>query len=213
MAVKITDISISCDSCLDETPLLMVTADDTNYIEVPDKPIQGIAPKLQFESVEDLIQYIKDNGGVYVGSRSLEVGTEESDYDFIVNADLADEFMVDYELHGYSVDFLSGDYPDLDEEVFGRGFISNFKVYYYGDDGTLYTLNFFSFEDEDTIRKYQVLQDTMLSLPKDAILEKDSRVKHFAHIQYVLGISKGLDVPYDTKLFAEYSGKLAGKYE
>lgn len=169
-------------------------------------------PLLQFESIEDLIKHIKDNGGVYVGSRSLGVGTEQSDYDFIVDAELGEQFIKDYNLHGYNVDYLTGEhYEDLDEAVFGKGFLDNFKVYYYDEAGTLYTLNFFMFEDEDTIRKYGVLQDAMLSIPVDEIKEKSDRVNHFAHIQYVLGISTELDIKYDAKLFAEYSGKLAGQ--
>lgn len=201
MAVKITDIEISCDACLDETLL--------DLCEVNPIP----APMLQFEDIESLIQHIKDNGGVYVGSRSLNVGTDESDYDFIVNSVLGESFIRDYELHGYSVDYLSGDYNDLDSEVFGRGFEENFKVYYYDENKVLYTLNFFMFNDEETIRKYNVLQDTMLNIPKEQITFKDDRVAHFAHIQYVLGVSANLDIPYNAKLFAEYSGKLAGEID
>lgn len=193
MGVEITDIKISCDG-LDEV------------YAVP----KIEAPELHFEDIDSLIQYIKDTGGVYVGSRSLGVGTEESDYDFIVNLELGDEFVKDYESQGYSVDYLSGDYPDLDMEVFGKGFDANFKVYYYDDKGNLYTLNFFMFNDEKTIGKYMLLQDIMEKIPKDIISHKGDRVRHFAHIQYVLGISSVLDIPYDAKLFAEYSGKLAG---
>lgn len=171
------------------------------------------APMLQFEDMESLIQHIIDNGGVYVGSRSLNVGTEESDYDFIVNSMLGESFIEDYELHGYQVDYLSGDYPDLDLEVFGEGFEENFKVYYYDENKMLYTLNFFMFNDEGTIRKYKILQDTMLNLPKEQVTFKGDRVSHFAHIQYVLGISTNLDIPYDAKLFAEYSGKLVGQQD
>ena len=195
MEVKITDIEISWDACLDE-------------IYSVGKDIS--APMLPFECMESLIQHIKDNGGVYIGSRSLNVGTEESDYDFIVDSVLGESFIRDYELYGYSVDYLSGDYPDLDLEVFGNGFEENFKVYYYDENKVLYTLNFFMFNDEETIRKYKVLQDTMLNIPIEQITFKGDRIKHFAHIQYVLGISTNLDIPYDAKLFAEYSGKLAG---
>lgn len=201
MAVKITDIEISCDACLDDTPL---------YVgEVNPIP----APTFQFECIESLIQHIKDNGGVYIGSMSLNVGTEESDYDFIVNSVLGESFIRDYELHGYSVDYLSGDYNDLDSEVFGRGFEKNFKVYYYDENKKFYTINLFMFNDEETIRKYKVLQDTMLNIPKEQITLKDVRVAHFAHIQYALGISTILDIPYNAKLFAEYSGKLAGEID
>lgn len=167
-------------------------------------------PVLHFEDIDSLIQYIKDAGGVYIGSRSLGVGTEESDYDFIVDSEIGYQFVVDYESKGFSVDYLGGDYHDLDIEAFGEGFEENFKLYYYDDEGKLYTLNFFTFADENTIRKYKILQDTMLEIPKDSVTDKKERVKHFAHIQYVLCISSVLDVPYDAKLFAEYSGKLAG---
>lgn len=204
MAVKITDIEISRDACLDDSPLDLVCANDLFTKD------EVSAPLLQFETIDDLIQHIKDNSGVYVGSRSLGVGTEESDYDFIVNSELGESFIRDYELHGYSVDYLSGDYPDCDLEVFGEGFEENFKVYYYDDNKVLYPLNFFMFNNEKTIRKYQVLQNTMLSIPKEEISWKGDRVAHFAHIQYVLGISSNLDIPYNAKLFAEYSGKLAG---
>lgn len=168
------------------------------------------APILHFEDIDSVIQYIKDAGGVYVGSRSLGVGTEESDYDFIVDSEIGYQFVVDYESKGYNVNYLGGDYSDLDIEVFGEGFEENFKLYYYDDENKLYTLNFFTFTDESTIRKYKVLQDTMLEIPTADICFKCDRIKHFAHIQYVLDISIILDVPYDAKLFAEYSGKLTG---
>lgn len=168
------------------------------------------APVLHFEDIDSVIQCIKDAGGVYVGSRSLGVGTEESDYDFIVDSETGYQFVVDYESKGYNVDYLGGNYLDLDTEVFGEGFEENFKLYYYDDENKLYTLNFFTFNDESTIRKYKILQDTMLEIPIERITSKGDRIKHFAHIQYVLDISTNLDIPYDAELFAEYSGKLTG---
>lgn len=185
MAVKITDIEISCDACLDEI---------------------YEAPILHFEDIDSVIQCIKDAGGVYVGSRSLGVGTEESDYDFIVDSIWGESWIESYEKSGNNARRLSdADYIAVDAESWGEGFTDNIKMYYYDANDKCYCINLFLFECPHTLDKYKKLQEIMLKLPKDLVSDKGERVKHFAHIQSALDISEYVDVPYDDNLFVHYS--------
>lgn len=142
---------------------------------------------------------------LFVGSRALNVGTEESDYDFVCMSESADKIFKDLET---VPEDLSSGYEGVDEETFGQGFVSNIK--FTNEENKV--INIFEFNDADTYRKYEKLHHIMSRLPLSCTFKKNKRVKHWAHIQYALGISEDIDIELDNDLYQVYHmlGKCLG---
>lgn len=146
------------------------------------------------------IQWFKENS-LAIGSRSLEgvEAREDSDYDFVLHGNMYSVLVKNLGDSTYIAE-CTGDYPDLDVEVFGEGFVTNSKFTNF--EGCI--VNCFVFDEQETIDKYIVLQKTMQRLGANVTHLKPRRVKHFAHIQYALGISTNMDIDTDYDLLHAY---------
>ena len=151
----------------------------------------------------DFIQWLKSHG-LAIGSRTYKniIVADNSDYDFVLHYNSYETFKKLLKSENETSPETCGgtEYPDLDEQTFGEGFQCNTKVTL--KSGQI--VNCFVFDDEDTLGKYEILQQTMLQLTPSDVRLKSRRVAHFAHIQYVLDISGELDIDLNMELFGAY---------